>query len=1204
MAKYALLQYFVRIVERVFMIKENQKLFNRLNVISDAAVSLVAVVISYLLVFNLLVFDRNYPLIDYIKLALVFIPIQLITYGCMGLYDSFRTSTFGRELWRIFQAFLMDGMIIIAMLYIVKIFNFSRLALAIFLVLDFIIIALKRFILRNSLKRFRSSGYNKKHVVIIGGGQTAAHYLDVIREETQMGFECAGYIADTDGLDAKRLGSFTDIFNVLDKRSYSEVVCALDAEETVHLGDAVEACELTGTKISVIPSIYKYMTTSPSFDVVGGIPMMNIRRIPLDNIGNAFMKRAMDIIGSLVLLILSSPVMLVSAIVIKATMGGKVIFRQQRVGLNKKIFTMYKLKSMKDNDTSDTAWSTDNDPRKTRFGAFIRKFSIDELPQLFNVLKGDMSLVGPRPELPFFVESFKKSIPMYMIKHQVKPGMTGLAQVRGFRGDTSIERRIECDIEYIESWNIFLDISILVKTALSGFMNSEKLNKKIKKTKPEKKIMKNETQKTDLTALAIFLPAVVALALIPTLMQVTLATSSLVETFKMFSATAAEDGTYLLIDIFSQCKAFAVVVFAIIMMSVALMCCVFLFRRVEKRTLVYTGASVVYVLMALFSALGSAYPEVAFFGAFDRAEGFYTTACYFVMFLFTMYAFRKTQNFSYIILALFICTGVNFIYGILQFTDNNLFQYDWFRSVFTDREYADMLQLKEESLGEGALYGALYHSNYVGSFTGMIIPLFTVLTLYVKPVWQKLLLIVFDLMAIFMLFGSVARSGIVAVAAAFVVGLIVFGRVLVRRWKITVSVVGAAAVVLVGANIITDNGLFGRIPSLFQDITELIVPAEDADIYSQLPVREIIHNKDGSVSLETQTDKLTISFDREILDYRFTDSAGNVLELEDDRGMITVSDEDFKDINFEFVTSDDELGYMDSFFMWFYDTDESALLFHLHNEKQIHMIDLKVGERILPVNAEHIGFEGKERIGSGRGYIWSRTLPLLKNCLITGYGADTFAYVFPQTDYLAKYYTYTFSEEYTEGFHVTIDKAHNLYLQIFVSNGLIALIAFLAICVFYIVDCFRLYALRKEYRIEQIYGISVMLGIIGYLAAGMFNDSVVSVAPVFWILLGTGAALNTINRRADRNEVVDVDDIAIAKKKAPVATAEELSDYEDRGRQLAESLINDKMQKKPAPNPTKADVDAMLEKAKERQARFLANKAAEESAAIVKDENE
>lgn len=456
------------------MIRENQKLFNKLNVITDAAAAFLAVTMSYMLIFHVLDFEKNFPLIDYIKLSTLFAPVQVITFGCLGLYGSFRTKTFAEELGKLVRAFIADGILMITLLYIIHIFNFSRWALFTFLLLDLLIVAAKRFIIRKTLKAARISGYNKKYVLIVGGGQAAEKYLDAIREDKSLGFECAGYVGHEDALNAKRLGNYGDILSILDRRNYDEVVCALDGDESSELENIVEACELTGTKISVIPVIYKYMSRTPAIDIVSGIPMMNIRRIPLDNIGNAFIKRVTDIAASLVMIILTSPLMLISAIVIKATIGGKVIFKQKRVGLNKKIFTMYKLKSMKDNSDSETAWSTDSDPRKTRFGALIRKLSIDELPQLFNVLKGDMSLVGPRPEIPYYVENFKNKVPLYMIKHQVKPGMTGLAQVNGYRGDTSIEKRIEFDIHYIENWSYFLDLSILFRTVFC-FVNKEKL---------------------------------------------------------------------------------------------------------------------------------------------------------------------------------------------------------------------------------------------------------------------------------------------------------------------------------------------------------------------------------------------------------------------------------------------------------------------------------------------------------------------------------------------------------------------------------------------------------------------------------------------------------------------------------------------------------------------------------------------------------
>ena len=189
---------------------------------------------------------------------------------------------------------------------------------------------------------------------------------------------------------------------------------------------------------------------------------------------NRIIKRAIDIMGSIVALILFSPIMLVVAILVKKSSPGPIIFAQERIGLGNKPFKMYKFRSMRVNDRQTTGWSTNSDPRKTRFGSFIRKFSIDELPQFFNVLKGDMSLVGPRPELPFFVNQFKESVPLYMVKHQVRPGITGWAQVNGFRGDTSIKGRIEHDIYYIENWTFLFDIKILFMTVFR-FSNSEKL---------------------------------------------------------------------------------------------------------------------------------------------------------------------------------------------------------------------------------------------------------------------------------------------------------------------------------------------------------------------------------------------------------------------------------------------------------------------------------------------------------------------------------------------------------------------------------------------------------------------------------------------------------------------------------------------------------------------------------------------------------
>lgn len=620
----------------------------------------------------------------------------------------------------------------------------------------------------------------------------------------------------------------------------------------------------------------------------------------------------------------------------------------------------------------------------------------------------------------------------------------------------------------------------------------------------------NEQKKTDLTALAIFFPAVVALAIIPTIMYVTLVSSQLVDTYRYFRGTETEGG-YLFLDIYSQGKAFAVVVIAIIMMALALLCCVYLFKRIEKRSLVFVGLSVVYVLMTLISALCSEYREIALWGQYDRAEGFFTTACYFVIFLFTMYSFKTTKNFRYVVFALFFCVGVNTILGIFQFTGNNLESKDWFFNLILDRKYADAISI-DPTRTSRSLLGALYNYNYVGSFTGLVIPLFSTMAIFDKKILHKVFYIIFDMMALFMLMGSTVRSGVVAVVAAVVVGIFLFFRLILKRWKIAAASLGAAVLLVVGGNLITEGAFFKRVSTLLGDMIQVVAPAEERiDLFDTLPVREILHNKDGSVTLVTQGDEMNISFSEAENRYVFTDKEGGEINVFNNSGLITTADERYNRISFEVYSESDSLADGSVMYMWFDDNARSVLTFGLYGGKNIHLVDNKIADRIEPVNAEHIGFEGKELVGSSRGYIWSRTIPLLKNCILIGYGADTFAYVFPQQDFLAKYYSYA------EGFYITVDKPHNLYLQIFISNGLVALIAFLGICLFYLIDCVRLYALKKEYRIEQIYGAAVMLAIVGYLTAGMFNDSVVSVAPMFWILLGVGCALNTINRRLDKD---------------------------------------------------------------------------------------
>ena len=470
------------------MIKENQNLLNKINAFTDIIILFISMTLAYLIRFYVFSTDDDYiKLATYIQFTILIIPINLIIYNFFNLYHSFRTSIFLKECNQIIKSNTILTAILLSLLFVFRLVDISRFVIVIFYFVNIILIIAKRFILRKTLSRFRTKGINLKHVLIVGAGEVARDYLQVVNDNKSFGYNYSGYVANISNFEGEKLGNYADLYEVLNKFKPEEVVCALDISDAKYLENIVSDCEKSGTKISIIPFCYKYIPSQPYFDQIGNIPLINIRRIPLDNFGNAFLKRSLDILGSLFLILCTSPIMFIAALIIKLTSKGPIIFKQKRVGLNKKLFIMYKFRSMKVNSQEETGWSTNNDPRKTKFGSFIRKFSIDELPQFFNVLKGDMSLVGPRPELPHFVENFKDEIPLYMVKHQVKPGITGLAQINGYRGDTSIKKRIEFDIYYIENWNILMDITILFKTVFKGLKNNEQI---IKNNKNE--VIKND----------------------------------------------------------------------------------------------------------------------------------------------------------------------------------------------------------------------------------------------------------------------------------------------------------------------------------------------------------------------------------------------------------------------------------------------------------------------------------------------------------------------------------------------------------------------------------------------------------------------------------------------------------------------------------------------------------------------------------------
>ncbi len=453
------------------MIRENQSILKTLNVIADAVIVVAAMMLSYFLRFVLFHGEESMPVSFYFNSALLISPLFLIICAAEGLYESQRSIDFIRVAERLAAACLICSLVLGAVFFTVRSVDVSRWTLVFFFVLSFLLSMAKRRAVLAYLHGARAKGRGLKNVVVIGSGENGLKYVHAVENNRWTGFSVLGSVGSrplSDGVSY--LGGFDKLDGILSDTRADEAVAALAPEETERITTVIELCEKNGVKLSLIPFYADYMLSRPSIDEIGGVPLLNVRRIPLDNIINSAVKRLGDVICSAVLLILTLPLTAFAALGTLITLGRPIIFSQQRVGLNRRTFTMYKFRSMRPAAEESSRWSGYEESRQTRFGTFLRRYAIDELPQLVNVLKGDMSLVGPRPELQKYVDIFKESVPLYMVKHQVRPGITGWAQVNGFRGDTSIEDRIRCDIYYIENWSVLMDVKILLLT-LGKFIN-------------------------------------------------------------------------------------------------------------------------------------------------------------------------------------------------------------------------------------------------------------------------------------------------------------------------------------------------------------------------------------------------------------------------------------------------------------------------------------------------------------------------------------------------------------------------------------------------------------------------------------------------------------------------------------------------------------------------------------------------------------
>ena len=454
---------------------DSSQLSTRAHTLITAVLSYIGFIAAYFIRFYLMPGVINYSFTLYSLMGLAsallhYVIYSLFFYSQMNLYRRYT-----RLVQRTVLCEILCAGLTLAALFLINLPLVSRMAVFISGVLDTVFICAKHYVVLRAYTALHRSGIYQRNTLLIGEGPTAQRYASTVLAQPEAGHHLVGYVAAwMFEPGSTRLGGYDDLESVLAATPVDEAIIALPAHEYIRLDHIICLCEKYGVPLRIIPCYEErisYQIVTSKFE---DIQMIGIRDIPLNRLYNAFIKRFFDILISLSALIVLSPLMLVIAIGVRISTRDTIFFAQTRIGKIKKPFKMLKFRSMRTNDEEDSAWSTNEDDRRTFFGALIRKLSIDELPQLINVLKGDMSIVGPRPEIPHFVEQFRDEVPLYMIRHMVKPGMTGLAQVSGYRGDTSIRGRIDCDIAYIENWTIWLDIRIILRT-FTSLVNDETL---------------------------------------------------------------------------------------------------------------------------------------------------------------------------------------------------------------------------------------------------------------------------------------------------------------------------------------------------------------------------------------------------------------------------------------------------------------------------------------------------------------------------------------------------------------------------------------------------------------------------------------------------------------------------------------------------------------------------------------------------------
>jgi len=454
------------------MLSEYRNSFSLGQKVLDSSVVLLSWMLAYLFRFHLLEGGQTGLQLEFLKVGLLLILISLYSLYRQNLYESLRFTSRHKEVLSIIKGNTVSGVSLIILLYFFSEDRVSRLTILIYFFLSTFLLIVVRMSIRNLLRSFRKKGRNLRHILLVGNSSLIINYISIVRNYKDSGIRFLGWI-DSDGLAEKE--NIKPIHCSYEKyrenTTPDSITIAYSGESNNKAQKFIMSHYNDVIPIQILPDL-SYSMIGHQIEDFGGLPLLSVNK-PSFNPLESTAKRLIDLVGALFGTLMISPLLLTIAAGVKLSSRGPIFFGQQRVGLDGEEFTMWKFRSMKmaTRNALNEEWSNKNNPRKTRLGQFIRRTSLDELPQLFNVLIGQMSLVGPRPEQPFFVDQFRYEIPGYMLKHKMKPGMTGWAQVNGWRGDTDLNKRIECDIYYIKHWSLWLDFKVLFLTIFKGFIN-------------------------------------------------------------------------------------------------------------------------------------------------------------------------------------------------------------------------------------------------------------------------------------------------------------------------------------------------------------------------------------------------------------------------------------------------------------------------------------------------------------------------------------------------------------------------------------------------------------------------------------------------------------------------------------------------------------------------------------------------------------